>query len=188
MKGATLFFWSMLKIGKGATLFLGGWVISGVVVGQTVEDRCLSPPPPAVIVSPASVGEVAFPHQLHIEDFEIPCADCHHETEASKLQMPHDDYLEDFWIDCTTCHHDSETPACPQSCSACHHGSPHTIADETLSSKVVVHKSCWGCHEVATGSQASSNCGACHQVLPEASRSEDAVGDSRLKAAGEVEG
>jgi len=151
---------------KGATRFLcalvGGLIAVGAS-GQVGEDRCLSPESPDVIVSPSSVGEVVFPHQMHSEDLEIPCAECHHETDAVRLQMPHEDYLEDFWIDCTTCHHESETPACPQDCSACHHSSPHTTADETMSAKVVTHQSCWKCHEVATGSDASRNCGVCHQ-------------------------
>ncbi|NHZ72916.1 MAG: hypothetical protein GWP16_00390 [Nitrospirae bacterium] len=166
MKGATRFSpWTPI-VAKGATLFL--WVLIGgliavAVSAQTVEDRCLSPAPPDVIVSPSSVGNVTFAHQMHSEDLEIPCAECHHETDAVRLQMPHQDYLQDFWIDCTTCHHESETPACPQACSTCHHSAPHTVADETMSAKVVIHQSCWKCHEVATGSDASRNCSVCHQ-------------------------
>ena len=150
---------------KGATLFLfvlALGLVATTAAGQPAEDRCLSPAPPDVIVSPSSVGEVTFAHQMHSEDFEIPCADCHHETNAVRLQMPHEDYLQDFWIDCTTCHHESETPACPQACSTCHHSAPHTVADETMSAKVVIHQSCWKCHEVAKGPDASRNCGTCH--------------------------
>jgi hypothetical protein len=152
MKGATLLLWA-----------IGCGLITVGAVGQTVDDACISPELPDVIVSPSTVGEVAFKHRLHSEDLQIPCADCHHETNAVKLKMPHEEYLQDFWIDCTTCHHAGETPACPQACSSCHHGSPHTIADETLSSKVVIHESCWSCHEISSGSAASRNCGTCHQ-------------------------
>jgi len=163
---------------KGATLFLcvvGGGLFAVAASAQAAEDRCLSPAPPDVVVSPSSVGEVTFAHQMHSEDLEIPCAECHHETNAVRLDMPHEDYLQDFWIDCTTCHHESDTPACPQACSTCHHNAPHTVADETMSAKVVIHQSCWKCHEVANGQEASRNCGACHQgaVSPASQESAD---------------
>ncbi len=118
--------------------------------------------PPSELRSPSSVGEVVFPHALHAEDLGFACADCHHETNAAGLTMPHEDYFDDFWIDCQTCHHPSGEPAAPQTCSACHHDSPTTIADETLSAKVVVHKSCWGCHEGGTGAAAAAGCRFCH--------------------------
>jgi Zn finger protein HypA/HybF involved in hydrogenase expression len=77
--------------------------------------------------------------------------------------MPHPEYFEDFWIRCETCHHVAAEPGCAQSCSACHHGSPASIADETLSSKVVIHQSCWECHPTSTGREASLGCALCHQ-------------------------
>ncbi|MFQ5605012.1 MAG: hypothetical protein ACE5HS_17220 [bacterium] len=49
-----------------------------------------------------------------------------------------------------------------QTCSNCHHTSPANIADETLRSKVVIHKNCWQCHEIGQGAEASANCGFCH--------------------------
>ena len=73
---------------KGATLFLCalvGGLIAVAASAQVAEDRCLSPAPPDVIVSPSSVGDVTFAHQMHSEDFEIPCAECHHETNAVRL-------------------------------------------------------------------------------------------------------
>ncbi len=118
---------------------------------------------PAEIISPSSAGEVVFPHQFHFEELEVECSDCHHETNAAKLQLPHDNYFDDFWIDCKICHHDSEvTGQVAQACSACHHDSPVNIADETLSSKVVIHQNCWGCHEVEKGAEASRSCALCH--------------------------
>ncbi len=47
-------------------------------------------------------------------------------------------------------------------CSDCHHSNLDNIADETLSSKVVIHKSCWKCHETGTGVDASKGCVECH--------------------------
>ncbi|MGB3564958.1 MAG: cytochrome c3 family protein [Thermoanaerobaculia bacterium] len=118
---------------------------------------------PALIISPSCVGEVKFPHQMHFDDMGVPCQDCHHEVNATKLDMPHSDYFDDFWIDCSACHSESGTPSTSQACSACHHSDPAGIADETLSSKVVIHKSCWTCHETGTGDEASESCGTCHQ-------------------------
>jgi hypothetical protein len=118
---------------------------------------------PSSITWPSSVGEVVFPHGLHAEEFEFPCQDCHHETHAATLDIPHADYFDDFWIDCKACHGNAASPTRPQSCSNCHHPSPVTIADETLSSKVVIHESCWQCHEIGTGSEATQGCGFCHQ-------------------------
>jgi hypothetical protein len=120
------------------------------------------PGPPAIVRSPAAIGQVLFPHSFHADDLGIECGDCHHEVNAQRLQMPHEEYFDDFWIDCRICHR-AEVVRAPGSCRDCHHGTPSTIADETLSSKVVVHKSCWGCHESGTGSEASRSCSFCHK-------------------------
>lgn len=118
---------------------------------------------PEVITSASSAGEVTFPHRLHYEDFEVECKTCHHEINASKLKFPHKDYFDDFWIDCKICHHESgKVTLQAQPCSKCHHSRPTDIADETLSSKVVIHKSCWECHEIGTGGEATTNCKLCH--------------------------
>ena len=72
-------------------------------------------------------------------------------------------YFDDFWIDCKICHHESgDVTLKAQPCSKCHHTHPAGIADETLSSKVVIHKSCWECHEIGTGGEATTNCKLCH--------------------------
>jgi hypothetical protein len=130
-----------------------------------------APPPAApnevteVIEWPSAAGDVSFPHRFHAEDLEIPCADCHHETNAGRLDMPHPEFFDDFWIRCESCHEEAVARAPSQACSACHHDSPVTIADETLSSKVVIHQSCWTCHEVSTGADASASCRSCHRTV-----------------------
>lgn len=118
---------------------------------------------PDVIVSPSCIGEVNFKHKFHIEEIEIECQQCHHETNAATLKFPHEKYFEDFWIDCKICHRENDkTILEAQSCSKCHHSQPAGIADETLSAKVVIHKSCWECHETGKGQEASENCNFCH--------------------------
>ena len=119
-------------------------------------------PVPDEIVSPASVGEVVFPHRKHFEELGFACTECHHETRAAVLDMPHPQYFDDFWIDCKLCHREASAPLAPQACSACHHASVSNIADQTSSAKVAVHRSCWRCHESGTGEKATANCALCH--------------------------
>lgn len=129
--------------------------------------------PDGRIVYHSAVGEVTFPHSLHAEELGFECTECHHETAAAGLNTPHDEYFEDFWIKCAVCHRDSEAQVSPQSCRECHHASPTSTADETLSAKVVIHRSCWSCHDSGTGQEASRNCGFCHaarQAVGEVSR------------------
>lgn len=116
------------------------------------------PDPPAVVL----LGDVTFQHQFHADELGIECVACHHETNAAALEVPHTEYFSDFWINCKICHRPGAAPTRPQACSLCHHTSPVNIADETLSSKVVIHRSCWGCHETGTGAAASASCPACH--------------------------
>jgi hypothetical protein len=111
----------------------------------------------------ARIGVVEFPHEMHSEDFGMECVECHHETNAAALKIPHMDYFDDFWIDCSECHKpNGDTVMEPQSCSVCHHTDPTGIADESLSSKVVIHKLCWDCHDSGTGADASESCSSCH--------------------------
>jgi len=108
-------------------------------------------------------GKVDFPHDFHIDDLELDCGDCHHETNAARLVMPHDDYFDDFWIDCTICHKtDGDVSLDPQACGDCHPATPRDSADETLSAKVVIHQNCWECHDSGTGAEAAENCSNCH--------------------------
>ncbi|OGU76601.1 MAG: hypothetical protein A2V93_00630 [Ignavibacteria bacterium RBG_16_34_14] len=136
---------------------------SGLGVGSVYNFSIDTSEIPEEISFPSSVGKVVFPHQLHIEDLEIECVECHHQINAKELKTPHFEYFKSSWIKCEICH--TETEQVKQkvfNCSECHHSSPANIADETLSSKVVIHKSCWECHEVGTGSDASETCSGCH--------------------------
>lgn len=111
----------------------------------------------------SSVSPAIFPHEKHFGELEIPCAQCHHETNAKPLESPHPEYFHDFWIDCAICHRKKgEPPLEPQACSTCHHERNGDLADETLSAKVVIHKNCWSCHEAGTGASASASCKTCH--------------------------
>lgn len=121
---------------------------------------------PDEIVSPAAIGEVRFPHSLHAEELGFECSECHHETDAARLESPHPEYFEDLWPGCGSCHGAGAAAGAPRSCGECHHDSPVTNADETLSAKVVIHRSCWGCHDSGTGAEASASCGFCHAAGP----------------------
>jgi len=112
---------------------------------------------------PSSVGEVIFHHQMHIKDLGIKCVECHHQINAKKLNTPHPDYFKSSSIKCGVCHGESEKiEQKAYVCSQCHRTNPINIADETLSAKVVVHKSCWKCHAVGIGKEASKGCEKCH--------------------------
>lgn len=120
-------------------------------------------PIPSEKIFPSSVGEVVFHHQMHVKDLSIKCVECHHQIDARKLATPHPDYFKSSSIKCEICHmHAGEIKQKGYICSACHSTKPMNIADETLSSKVVVHKQCWKCHQVGTGKQASKGCEKCH--------------------------
>jgi hypothetical protein len=118
---------------------------------------------PDEITFESSVGNVLFPHAEHATDLAIECVECHHQIRAMDLDTPHPDYLDSSWINCKTCHDDGlDAGTAYYRCEDCHHSDPDNIADETLSSKVVVHKNCWTCHESGTGVRASEGCGDCH--------------------------
>ena len=115
---------------------------------------------PDEITIESSVGNVLFPHKVHMR---FGCKACHHQIHAKELDTPHPDYLTSSWINCQDCHDaGSKTTRNNYKCSECHHSEPENIADETLSSKVVVHKSCWKCHKSGTGVKASEGCSTCH--------------------------
>lgn len=112
---------------------------------------------------PSSVGEVIFHHQMHIKDLGIKCVECHHQINAKTLNTPHPDYFKSSSIKCEICHDESEkVKQKAYVCSECHPTNPINIADETLSAKVVVHKSCWKCHAGGVGTEASKGCEKCH--------------------------
>lgn len=115
------------------------------------------------ILIESSVGDVIFPHDYHITDVDMECVECHHQIHAVELETPHPGYLTSSWINCQACHNpESATDTKYYTCSECHHPNPNNIADETLSSKVVVHQSCWECHATKTGVEASQGCVECH--------------------------
>ena len=118
---------------------------------------------PGEIIFESSVGQVHFPHDLHVEELELECGECHHQIHAAELDTPHPDYMKSSWIKCQICHEtNSAMSEQYYSCSDCHHSDLENIADETLSSKVVIHKNCWACHESGTGVTASHGCLECH--------------------------
>ncbi len=118
---------------------------------------------PGEITFESSVGHVHFPHDLHVGELELECNECHHQIHAVVLDTPHPGYLESSWIKCQLCHDPSQqTDKSYYKCSECHHENSNNITDETLSSKVVTHKSCWTCHESGTGVKASKGCPGCH--------------------------
>ena len=119
---------------------------------------------PEKITMESSVGNVLLPHEVHVKKVKLKCSVCHHQIKAEELETPHPDYLTSSWISCQTCHaKNSEFTGKYYKCSVCHHSEPNDIADETLSAKVVVHKSCWKCHKSGTGVKASEGCGQCHE-------------------------
>jgi len=118
---------------------------------------------PGEITYKSSVGDVLFPHSLHVTELEVECSECHHQIHAMELDTPHPDYMTSSWVSCKICHNtDSVKREKYYKCSDCHLKNPEDIADETLSSKVVTHKNCWNCHESGTGVEASQGCAECH--------------------------
>ncbi len=138
----------------------------------TSEGR--SAPPSVAARSASMMGDVIFDHEEHADEMEIECVECHHETTAAPLDYPHEQYFHDLWIDCDACHRESGAAEHgPQSCHDCHDTKARDIADERLSSKVILHQTCWKCHEVETGAEASESCQMCHtgpDAAPEAER------------------
>ena len=131
---------------------------------QAVPSSAATPAIPPEIIFPSSVGEVIFPHQMHISNLGIKCVECHHAINAKTLVTPHPDYLKSSWINCAICHNNKSGTIKPKAyaCSECHHSNPSNVADETLSAKVVIHKKCWSCHQVSVGKEASKGCQLCH--------------------------
>lgn len=129
-------------------------------VEAPTESPAATPAIPDEITIESSVGNVLFPHNVHMK---FGCAACHHQIHAKELDTPHPDYLTSPQMNCQDCHDTSSGNSSPYyKCSDCHPSEPENIADETLSSKVVVHKSCWKCHKTGTGVEASKGCGECH--------------------------
>ncbi len=119
---------------------------------------------PEDIVFPSKVGDVAFPHQMHVEEFELECSDCHHNINAKALDTPHEDYFNYSQIDCQVCHTGSSALMKEDyNCSKCHHSDPTHIGKEKITAKVAIHNKCWSCHDMDTGKEASEECSSCHE-------------------------
>jgi len=147
------------KYAEGCLVLVAALTVAPPAVAGAADPEA---PVPAEIVSPTSVGEVAFPHRKHFEELQLACAACHHETRAAVLDMPHPQYFADFWIDCKVCHREASAPQAPQACATCHRSSLSNIADQTSSAKVAIHRSCWTCHPSDSGEKATANCTFCH--------------------------
>jgi hypothetical protein len=137
------------------------------------------PKMPNVITFESSIGEVRFPHKAHIR---MGCKKCHHQIQAGELATPHEDYLNYSQARCDVCHNEQENSAAYYGCANCHHSNLENIADETLSAKVVVHKSCWNCHLSGTGVEASERCSFCHEKT--GTNAESATAGSAADTAG----
>lgn len=120
--------------------------------------------PPKEIIFHSNVGDVVFPHQMHVEEQEMECSECHHNLNAKTLETPHPDYFESSQIDCQVCHTESSKLMKEDyNCSKCHQSNPTRIGKEKLTSKVAMHNRCWSCHDMDTGQQASEDCTLCHK-------------------------
>jgi uncharacterized CHY-type Zn-finger protein len=136
----------------------------GQTASETIEPAGEQTAPPVEPRFSSIMGELVFDHVAHVEDMEIECDECHHETNAVPLDSPHEQYFHDIWIDCGVCHREAGSPERePQSCYDCHDSKLRDIADERLSPKVILHKNCWACHEAETGAEASESCELCHE-------------------------
>jgi hypothetical protein len=119
------------------------------------------PKMPNIVTFESSVGDVQFPHRVHQK---MGCKKCHHQINAEDLVTPHDEYLSSSGATCIRCHDEAQNNDVYYGCVKCHHSNLENIADETLSSKVVLHKNCWNCHLSGTGAEASQRCSECHSM------------------------
>lgn len=109
-------------------------------------------------------GAAKFSHFQHFEELEIACVECHHETNAGRLVTPHASYFEGLRVDCALCHErGGEERLAPLACVECHPKVADGAHDQLMSTKVVVHRTCWTCHDQGTGPEASENCLFCHE-------------------------
>jgi len=120
------------------------------------------PAPPDTVKFPSHVGEVVFPHALHVDDLGIDCQDCHHRVTAPELTTPHPTYLEQCSGSCDACHGRKADEACDHNCGHCHSKVINVAHDRVPSPKVALHRTCGACHEIGTGPQASAVCSNCH--------------------------
>ncbi len=118
--------------------------------------------PPESVTFPSHVGEVTFPHAMHVDDLGIDCADCHHPVTAPRLTTPHPGYFARCSVPCETCHGAAPERPGDHACASCHTGAVDAAHDAIPSAKVALHRACSACHEIGTGPAASSSCVNCH--------------------------
>jgi hypothetical protein len=152
---------------RNSIVFIGLAAVLAASWQSAAQQPRLDGDPSSTVSFSTVAGDVEFEHKMHFSDFEIDCIECHHEANASALDTPHAEYLETSSIDCSGCHREGGEAIKPHACSRCHPDTPADIADESLSSKVVIHEVCWGCHEVGRGRDASESCANCHQRGPQ---------------------
>jgi len=138
----------------GAAVAVGG--------GETTGAAAPTAGPPETVTFPSHVGEVLFPHAMHVEDLGIDCTDCHHPVTAPKLDTPHPETFEGCSVRCDTCHGRATSEPADHRCSTCHPATVDAAHDAIPSTKVALHRTCFTCHEVGTGPDASASCENCH--------------------------
>ena len=153
-------------------------LVAGAVVllALVPPPRVLAASPPVEVRWPSHVGEVVFPHRLHVEDLGLECNSCHHPTRAPKLVTPHPRILAGETQGCALCHREDVKPGKARSaegkqdgrayrCEACH-GPRTTRAGDFPGLRVALHATCGTCHEIGTGAEASASCATCHSGPP----------------------
>ena len=70
-------------------------------------------------------GPVTFSHQMHAEDYDVACKECHHIYEDGK----------NIWEDGDSV----------EKCASCH--DPFESEDKAMKLRTAFHKNCKGCHK-----------------------------------------
>ncbi|HHQ49678.1 MAG TPA: hypothetical protein ENK19_12450 [Acidobacteria bacterium] len=143
------------------TVTLFGATVAGAAGKGSNKSTTAEAQPPEKVVFPARVGEVVFPHAMHVNDLGIDCTDCHHPVKAPELKTPHPQYFKECQVACSTCHHADGTTRQTHNCTTCH-GEPGPQSSRIPSAKVALHEMCGNCHDIGTGKDASASCSFCH--------------------------
>jgi len=105
----------------------------------------------------AATEKPRFPHQEHVTRHNLECVECITRPTRLRLDTPHDAYLAGNGIECQVCHQGRSLPREPQALlQPVNPVTPTDVADETLSAKVVIHRTCWRCHPMREGVLAPS--------------------------------
>jgi len=93
---------------------------------EPVTAQVPSDEPPELVEYTPKYGRVAFTHMVHVEEYAIDCADCHHEAMEggmSKCANCHTPPKEAFHKNCIGCHKELEKQGKdtgPVKCRECH--------------------------------------------------------------------